>query len=69
MLFVDGNIAGFQLVNAIFVDVRAENFVTCCCEASSGYQSHVATPDYRQSHLHFSFSAAGWLNSMLLRAM
>ncbi len=56
MLFVDGNFSGFQLVDAIFIDVRAENFVTGGCEAGSGYESHIATPDYRQSHLRISFS-------------
>ena len=56
MFFVNWNFAGFQLVNAILVDVRAENLVAGGRKACSRYQSHVATPDYRQSHLRVSLS-------------
>jgi hypothetical protein len=51
VLFVDGNFAGFQLVNTTFIHARAENLVTRGREACSGYQSYLATPDYRQSHI------------------
>src|ERR1700722_10456633 len=62
MLLVDRHFTGFQQVNPILVDVRTENIVTCGGEASSSYKSHVATPDYRQSHLRISSSVAGRLN-------
>ncbi len=59
VLLVDGNFAGFQLVDAIRVDVGAKHFVARRGEACSSHQSNVTTPDYRQSHLSISF----WLRA------
>jgi hypothetical protein len=55
MLLVDGNLARLELGNAIFVDIRAEDFMTRRGETSAGHQPNVTTPDYRQTHVHVSF--------------
>jgi len=39
MLLVNGDLARFELVDALFVDVRADNFMTRRREAGSGDQA------------------------------
>ena len=47
VLFVNGDSARFQLRDAGGIDIRAHHLMSSFGEASSGYESYVATSDYR----------------------
>src|SRR5262249_40994544 len=50
MFFVNRDLTGFELGDAIFVDIRAEDFVASRSEASAGNQAHITTSDNGQTH-------------------
>jgi hypothetical protein len=49
MVLVDGHAAGLQLRDALFVHVRADDFVSSFGQTCSRYQAYVATTNHRKT--------------------